>query len=442
MNARKFLSVVTTVAIATISILPVFGKIELVSNNNSIIPGVNVSLPAANAAGYMDDYFANGNIISLNNYGQFLNLHFLNKGGMIQSSNADGTDDQKFLVIRDGDSNRVQLQRINSDRMIITPSAFSEQAPLEAWQRSLTIPFHGMQTWYIDVARTPGTFWLKPLGAPQFALNLPYGGNNVKATLATFNPADRDMEWNVQVHSRGNGTPAPQAQVQPQVVQPTPRPVVIQQQKKVCPAYQAETYSYENKYEAVIAAIDKRKVNNAHPGHSTFGLIKTSTANISNGNCGVEKLTYVQYKTIGAKGGITLPGVYNSMRAVTVLTATKSKNVDSVVSSTTDPGYNWDMDVLRQYYNAGVPKTINNWVYLRKEISSEKYNSLNSLNLKELEKLTGCFEYNVAPLVGGSSIGYCHCGDVSARMYGQATGNWSFNNDTKPWAIYQLVNKY
>jgi hypothetical protein len=444
MNARQFLSAIATTAVIVASVLPIFGKVELTSNNNSIIPGINVALPAATAAGYMDDYFANGNIVSLNNYGQYLNLHFLQKGGMIQSSNADGTDDQKFRVIRKAGTNQIQLERINSARFIITPSAYTNQAPLEAWQRNESIPFHPMQTWYVDVARTPGTFWLKPLGAPQFALNLPFGKNNVKSTLANFDPNDRDMEWNVQVHSRGNGNPTPQPQpvVQPQTVQPTPQPVVTTQPKKVCPGYLTEVYSTDSKYEAVIAAIDSRKINKTHPGHAIFGLIKTSVSSISNGSCGVEKLTQVLYKTVGAKGGITLPGVYNSMRAVTVLTASKVNSTDSGISSTTDTGYDWDMQALRRYYNAGVPKYTDNWVYLRKEISAEKYNSLNSLSVQQIEKLTGCYEYNVAPLIGGSSIGYCHCGDVSARMYGQATGNWAFNKDTKPWVLYRLITKY
>jgi hypothetical protein len=441
MNARQFLSAITTSALVFASVLPIFGKLELTANSNSIIPGINVSLPAAQAANYMDDYFADGNVVSLNNYGQFLNLHFLTKGGMIQSSNADGTDDQKFRVIRKAGTNQIQLERINSDRMIITPSAFVNQAPLEAWQRNLSIPFHGMQTWYVDVARTPGTFWLKPLGAPQFALNLPYGRNNVKSTLAVFDPNDRDMEWNVQVHSRGNGTPVPQPQVviptppvvQPQTVRPTTQPVVTPP-KPVCPGYMSQIFSREVKYEAVLAAIQSGKINWRHPGHSISGLVRTTKLQFSNGNCGVENRTEVYYKTIGAEGPFKAP--------VTVLTATKINGVDSAISSETNPGYNWDMDVLRRYYNEGVPKYTNNWVYLRKEIKQDKFNAINNLSTAQLQNLFGCFSYNAIPLIEGSAAGFCHCGDVSVRSFGNATGSWEFNSSTNPNGIYNLLTKY
>jgi hypothetical protein len=405
---------------------------------NSTIPSFKVGMQSASAANF-EDYFQDGNVVSLYNNGQAVNLHFLNKGGMINSHNPNGgDDDQKFLVIRKPGTNQVQLQRVGTN-FIITPKEYGHLVPLEAWLRSATIPFHSMQTWYVDMVPNSDKVWFRPVGGVPYAMNLPLGQFNRKLTTARFDANDPDQKFGVQVWSRRNVPPVkPQAQVvqppvvQPIVQQPTPRPVVVTQVKKVCPAYNAEWYSTYSKYEAVIAAVKPIKVN--LPGHAIFGLVRTKVTQISNGNCGQEKLTEVFYKTISAEGPDKFP--------VTVLTATKVNNTDSAISTITNPGYEWDMHVLRKYYNEGVPKYTGGWVYLRKEIDVNKYNTLTNYEVYDLQKLTGCFKYNWSPKFKAKDRNLCHCGDVSARMYGEATGNWEFNNDTTPRNLYNLINKY
>jgi hypothetical protein len=443
MNANKFLSALTTSAIVVASILPIFGKVELTANSNSIIPGINVSLPAAQAANYMDDYFANGNVISLNNYGQFLNLHFLNKGGMIQSSNADGTDDQKFLVIRKPGTNQIQLQRINSDRFIITPSAFLNQAPLEAWQRNESIPFHGMQTWYVDVASTPGTFWLKPLGAPQFALNLPYGGNNVKSTLSVFDPSDRDMEWNVQVHSRGNGTPTPQPQTvdQPQAVQPTPQPQVQQTVVTKTPKWNGpcvnsmticETSRYTRRegerYVAIIAALRTgNQYQGTNPlgqvGHSAFGVAKVwNEVTIARMSNNTEKEVSRMYS-------------YD----------------DNLFTSVSAPGFGmqyatqvnqkWDRELIAQWFTNQAPR-VNQLSFRALTISEDTFKKFASTSKGGYSShyLSGkCYVYTGLYL--GVS-GTCNCVTISTNLFKQATGESYTNVSSQvPLFLAQSIDK-
>jgi hypothetical protein len=436
MNARQFLSAIATTAVIVASVLPIFGKVELTSNNNSIIPGINVSLPEAVAAGYMDDYFANGNIISLNNYGQFLNLHFLEKGGMIQSSNADGTDDQKFRVIRKAGTNQIQLERINSDRMIITPSAYTNQAPLEAWQRNESIPFHPMQTWYVDVARTPGTFWLKPLGAPQFALNLPYGRNNVKSTLANFDPNDRDMEWNVQVHSRGNGNPTPQPQpvVQTQTVQPTPQPVVATPPKWNGPCINSFTICEVGSYtqrenERYVAIIGSLRSGNTYQttqqvGHSAFAVAKVwydvNYAKFSNGT--------TKEKSRTAK--------YDDKLFTTV-----SAPGFEFLLTPTQPNDKFDITIMKQWFEnqQGRVGRISYRAATINEATFKKFAHKDKGGYNENYVSGNCKVYT--GLNWGIS-GSCNCVTISTRLYAQATGeSFSKISNQVPQALAMEIDK-
>jgi hypothetical protein len=146
---------------------------------------------------YMETYFKDGSIIRLSNVaGPVINLHFQENGGMINSWRQDpNDDDQKFRVSRNGGTNQIKLVRVNSSYLVSTKETFSNQALLEAWKD--IGGFHPNQTWYVDAANTPNTFWLKPLGNPTYAMNLPYGGNNSKLTISNFNPNDPDQKFNV-----------------------------------------------------------------------------------------------------------------------------------------------------------------------------------------------------------------------------------------------------
>jgi hypothetical protein len=146
---------------------------------------------------YMGTYFKDGSIIRLSNVaGPVINLHFQQNGGMINSWGQDpNDDDQKFRVSRNGGTNQIKLIRVNSSYLVSTKETFSDQAALESWKD--IGGFHPNQTWYVDAANTPGTFWLKPLGNPAYAMNLPYGGNNRKLTISNFNPNDPDQKFTV-----------------------------------------------------------------------------------------------------------------------------------------------------------------------------------------------------------------------------------------------------
>jgi hypothetical protein len=438
MNARQFLSAIATTTVIVASVLPIFGKLELTSNNNTIIPGINVSLPEAVAAGYMDDYFANGNIISLNNFGQFLNLHFLEKGGMIQSSNADGTDDQKFRVIRKAGTNQIQLERINSDRMIITPSAYTNQAPLEAWQRNESIPFHPMQTWYVDVARTPGTFWLKPLGAPQFALNLPFGKNNVKSTLANFDPNDRDMEWNVQVHSRGNGNPTPQPQpvVQPQTVQPTPQPVVATPPKWNGPCINSFTICETSRYtrrenERYVAILAALRTGNQYQGTNPLGQVGHAAF-------GVAKVW----------NDVTIARMSNNTEKEVSRALTYDDNLFTSVSA---PGFkmqyatkvntDWDRELIAQWFTNQAPR-VNQLSFRALTISEDTFKKFASKSKGGYSSryISGkCYIYTGLYL---GVTGTCNCVTVSTNLFKQATGESYTNVSSQvPLFLAQSIDK-
>jgi surface antigen len=176
------------------------------------------SLPnqPSTASDYMGTYFKDGTIIRLSNVaGPVINLHFQENGGMINSWSQDpNDDDQKFRVSRNGGTNQIKLIRVNSFYLVSTKETFSDQALLEAW-RDIG-GFHPNQTWYVDAANTPGTFWLKPLGNSAYAMNLPDGGNNRKLTISNFNPNDPNQKFSVVALGiapppppGGGGTPPP-----------------------------------------------------------------------------------------------------------------------------------------------------------------------------------------------------------------------------------------
>jgi hypothetical protein len=157
---------------------------------------------AAEAA-YMEDYFENGSVIALNNIvkGQRVNLHFLQKGGMINSSNSDDNDpDQKFVIVRKPGTNIVKLIRKDSN-YLISISKIGEQALLESWTDVGGFDPH--QSWYVEVANTPGSFYLRSVKDPNYTMNLPFGQFNRKLNLTKFNPNDNDTKFSVKVFSKG-----------------------------------------------------------------------------------------------------------------------------------------------------------------------------------------------------------------------------------------------
>jgi surface antigen len=151
---------------------------------------------------YMEEYFQDGNLIRISNIsGQTVNLHYLENGKMINSWNLDpNDDDQKFRVTRKAGTNQIKLVRRNSYYLISAQDSFSDQSTLESWQD--VGGFSIAQTWYVDVANTPGAFWLKPIGKSEHAMNLPFGANNHKLTLSKFNPNDPDQKFSVTVLER------------------------------------------------------------------------------------------------------------------------------------------------------------------------------------------------------------------------------------------------
>ncbi len=186
------------------------------------------------------------------------------------------------------------------------------------------------------------------------------------------------------------------------------------------------------KYEALIAAMPVLRGN--IPGHAFSAIVKSTDMTLTNGSCGSYSQTDRDYKTIGARGpGSPVP---------TFITANRLNNSNQPSQSNAD-NFTDDMNELRSYYDNGVPKYINKFGFLRREISYSDYQRINNT---PPEKLTNCTKYNIISKENfkrdrTTVQSLCHCGDVSARVFGNATGDWSFNQDTRPWSIYDLISK-
>jgi hypothetical protein len=202
--------------------------------------------------------------------------------------------------------------------------------------------------------------------------------------------------------------------------------------KPSCPARGQLVGMPKVRYEAVIAAAPINTLREVHPGHAFSAIIKSTDMVIANGNCGSYSQTDRDYKTIGAKGPYA--------EVPTVITSTKL-NGNNQASQSNVGGYVDDMNSLRAYYDSGVPKYSSKFGFVRREISYSDYQRINNTSPRSL---TNCSFYNLIPTaipIKTISQSLCHCGDVSARIFGSATGDWSFNKDTRPWSIYDLISK-
>lgn len=202
--------------------------------------------------------------------------------------------------------------------------------------------------------------------------------------------------------------------------------------KPSCPARGQLIGMPKVKYEAIIAAAPINTLDKVHPGHAFSAIVKSTDMVITNGSCGSYSQTDRDYKTIGAKGPYA--------EVPTFITANKLGG-NNQASQSNVSGYVNDMNDLRAYYDNGMPKYNNKFGFVRREISYSDYQRINNTSPRSL---TNCSFYNVIPTaipVKAISQSLCHCGDVSARIFGSATGDWSFNKDTRPWSIYDLISK-
>jgi hypothetical protein len=241
---------------------------------------------------------------------------------------------------------------------------------------------------------------------PNRCLDVPNGDKRQLQTL-TVHDCNRSPAQDFSLLTGGGTARASDAQITTTSNPPS---------KPSCPARGQKIGATKVKYEALIAAMPAFTKDATHLGHAFSAIVKSAEQVVTNGSCGSYSQVDRVYKTIGAKGG------YGS------------------VVPTID--HTWDMDELRAYYDNGVPKYNNKFGFLRREISANKYQYINETSAT---KLTNCKIYNVIPgttkIIKSFDQSLCHCGDVSARIFGSVTGDWSFNENTRPSSIYDLISK-
>jgi hypothetical protein len=366
--------------------------------------------------------------------GMAINFNSLANGAPLWSNPEDHTDhDQEIQLVSNG-KGAFYLNKVGTNKVVSAQDNLRPNSTLEVWDM---VPGAYTQLWVPLAVGNNGYVWALQRDQ-SLVINIPFQQAKQKLYLSKRGNNDPDQIYyytDIASNARINyGIISGPITITPPIetVQPTP-PVVVPTTPKVpnCPG-RGTTLSSDFKYEAVIAAKNWNTQNLV--GHAFFGIVKTSNLVVATGNCASFTVKNYSFKTVSAEGPFKpVPSILFSQTL---------NGVNQSITSSTNQNYTTDMDLLRSYYNSGAPKYLNGFVYLRSTISSEKYASLFLADSNSLKKLTGCYEYEFLPVVEGSSQGFCHCGDVSARMYGQATGNWSFNRDAKPAALYGLINRY
>jgi hypothetical protein len=439
MNVFKSLVSLSVLA-ATVS-ASMFTQVNIQAN--STIPTFKVGMASASAANF-EDYFQDGNVVSLYNNGQAVNLHFLNKGGMINSHNPNGSDDdQKFLVIRKPGTNQVQLQRVGTN-FIITPKEYGHLVPLEAWLRSATIPFHSMQTWYVDMVPNSDKVWFRPVGGVPYSMNLPLGQFNRKLTTATFNPNDPDQKFGVQVWSRRNVPPVvqPQAQVvQPPVVQPIVQPQVQQTVAPKPPKWNGpcvnsmticETSRYTRRegerYVAILAALRTgNQYQGTNPlgqvGHAAFGVAKVwNDVTIARMSNNTEKEVSRKYS-------------YDDNLFTTV--SAPGFRMEYATKVNTD----WERELIAQWFTNQAPR-VNQLSFRALTISEATFKKFASTSKGGYSSkyISGkCYVYTGLYL---GVPGTCNCVTISTNLFKQATGeSYTHVSSQVPLFLAQSIDK-
>jgi hypothetical protein len=255
---------------------------------------------------------------------------------------------------------------------------------------------------------------------PNRCLDVPNTNKQQRQTL-TVHECNRSPAQDFSLLNGGGTAPASDAQI-----------ITTKDTKPSCPARGQAIETPRVKYEAVIAAIPTGALFPGHPGHAFSAIVQSTDRLIANGNCGSSSQIDRIYKIIGARGpGFTVP---------TVITASRLNGTNQPSQSNVGT-YTWDIDELRSYYDSGMPKYNHKWGFLRREISLSNYQNINNTSPISL---TNCTNYYLIPIAERDKAvaqSRCHCGDVSARIFGSATGEWGFNKDTRPWSIYDLISK-
>lgn len=179
-------------------------------------------------------------------------------------------------------------------------------------------------------------------------------------------------------------------------------------------------------YYATIGAIKATKVNWHHPGHAIFGVTKVTTIFTQGVSKRAVKSQKHEYTTIGANGGLTAPNIVTGQ-------SINNGNLTSVsypnLNGRDESGVKWDINELSDYFNKGMPNDKGDWTFLTSKIDQSKYESALQSNIGDK---INCQYYpdlaNVEKIKTNNLDKYCHCADVSIRMFKFVTNSNYFDN--------------